>query len=178
MRLLPLLAYLADPKVDLSDPATAQRVFEQIEGVRGTISPPLAIDKMCFCKDVKSFGCYDPLPPNHEFRACTEEHRGEQARVYLELRNLSAHAKGQFFQSAIFSRITIHDSDDKEAFRQEDANEVFQTRSPRNDVFLECQFEVPRKIPPGTYTLVIEITDKLSKPTRTTKKSIEMRIGN
>jgi hypothetical protein len=178
MRLLPPLADLADPKVDISQPATAQRIYELLRSAESELSLSLTIDKMCFCKNVKSFGCYDVMAPSHEFRAGNDEHGGERVRVYLELRNLSAHQNGQVFQSAIASRIAIHDSEDKEAFRQDDPNEMFQSRSPRNDIFLECQFEVPRHIPPGTYTLWIDITDKLAKPPHTARRSIEMKIGN
>ncbi len=178
MRVLQIVDDLSDPKVDISQPATAQRVFEQLKGAESELSLPLTIEKMCFCKSVKNFGCYDLLPPSHEFRAGNDEHGGERVRVYLELRNLSARQSGSFFQSAIASRIAIHDSEDKEAFRQDDPNERFQSLSPRNDIFLECQFEVPRHIPPGTYTLWIDITDKLSKPQHTARRSIEMKIGN
>ncbi len=178
MLLLPLVADLADGKLDAADPAAAERLNDQLNSAESELRLPLSIARMFFCRDVKSFGCYDPLPPRHEFRAGSDDRRGEMVHVYLELRNLSARQKDEFYDSMLSSKVEIRDSQDNRVSLQEDPNALFRSRSLRNDIFLQCQFEVPRDIPPGTYTLWIEITDTYSRPQRVTRKSIEMRIGH
>jgi hypothetical protein len=178
IHLLPLVATLADDKVNPNDPATAEHMAEQLKSCLAELHMPLAIDKMCYCKDAKSFGCYEPLQLNYQFHAGTGDHAGERVRVYLELKNLSVRQNRELFESMISSKFEIHDSTDKIVSRQDDTDALFRSHSPRNDIFLVCEFEVPPKVPPGTYTLWIEIKDTLSKPARTTRKAIELRIGD
>jgi hypothetical protein len=176
--LLPLLADLAEGRVDATNAENVQHVNEQFEAGVAQLKPylPLNISQMCFCKDAKSFGYFEPLPPRTEFRAGIDDHCGEMVRVYLELRNLTVRQSGAIFESSLVSKLEIRDSQDRTVFRHDDHAPPFKYRSQRNDVFLQCQFEVPPKLPPGTYTLWIEITDVLSDRPHVAHKAIEMRI--
>ena len=57
---------------------------------RGQQRAALDIEKICFCREIKTFGVYDPWPEDHAFQAGVEDRPGELVQVYVELRNFTS----------------------------------------------------------------------------------------
>jgi hypothetical protein len=176
--LMSMISDLGGGKVDVTDPVSAEHLDDLIRSAHLELRPhlPLKIEKMFFCRDIKSFGNYEPLPPRYEFRAGGGDHCGEMVQVYLELRNFPVRTQGDMFESTLASKIEIRDGQDQPVFRHDEQARVFRSRSPRSDMFFKYQFEVPPHLPPGTYSLSIEIDDTQSQPARSVRQAIEMRI--
>ena len=58
----------------------------------------LILEHMCFCRTIKNFGEYEPLPPEHTFFQ-----PGEYGHVYVEARNLSVRRHGDKFVTILKS---------------------------------------------------------------------------
>ncbi len=166
LQLIPALvgasrANLTRPSTEVGDLA------RQLEAPAAALAAraPLGIERACFCRSVKNFARYEPLPDRHAFRP------GAMAEVYVEVRNVpsvpaSTAADGDGFLTRLVCTLQVRDAagavvplpdkthrpvptltDDKRDF----------TRSPIRDYFLLFQFPVPAK--PGAYTVTFEVQD-------------------
>jgi hypothetical protein len=52
-----------------------------------------------------------------------------------------------------------------------------QSREPRSDCYRCYEFYVPASVPPGKYTLTIEIVDETCQPHRVAQKSVDFHVA-
>jgi hypothetical protein len=155
---------LAQPNTEIGDLA------RQVEAALAVLSAraPLAVEKACFCRAVRNFARYEPLPDRHAFAA------GTWAEVYVEVKNVpsipaSSPTEGEGFLTRLVCTLQVRDAagavvplpdqtnkpvptlhDDKRDF----------TRGPIRDYFLLFRFRSPTK--PGAYTVTFEVQDPAS----------------
>jgi hypothetical protein len=166
LQLIP--AIVGASRANLTQPSTeVGDLSRQLEAPVAALSAkaPLAIEKACFCRAVRNFARYEPLPDRHAFAP------GSWAEVYVEVRNVpsipaSTPTEGDGFLTRLVCTLQVRDAagavvplpdkthkpvptlhDDKRDF----------TRSPIRDYFLLFRFPVPPK--PGAYTVSFEVQD-------------------
>ena len=126
---------------------------------------PLILERVCFCRWVKNFGRYDPLPPGHTFRP------GSLAELYVEVRNVpsvatqtSAEGDGFVTELACTLQVTdatgtvvpLTDRNRRLVPALTDTKRDF-TRSPIRDYFLLFRFPLPDRA--GEYTVTVKVLD-------------------
>ena len=137
---------------------------------------------MCFCEWVKAYGIYRPLPEGHGFVAPTHNRPGELVQLYVQLRNFASELSNGTYTTKLSSTVEIRpQGSDPSAkptwfFSFDDGKQPLRSRTLLNDYFNNYSFYVPN-IPPGTYTLTIQIADE-TRPgeQRVVRKSLEFRV--
>jgi hypothetical protein len=169
LRLIPAL--VGASQANLSQPTTeVGDLAKQVEAALAVLAAraPLSIEKACFCRAVRNFARYEPLPDRHAFAP------GTWAEVYVEVKNIpsipaSSPTEGEGFLTRLVCTLQVRDAagavvplpdqnnspvptlhDDKRDF----------TRSPIRDYFLLFRFRTPSK--PGAYTITFEVQDPAS----------------
>lgn len=126
---------------------------------------PLILDRVCFCRWVKNFGRYEPLPEGTAF------HRGCLAELYVEVRNVPSVAvqsspEGAGFVTRLSCTLQVFDASgsvvpliDRTRNTVPALTETKRdfTRSPIRDYFLLFRFPVPDR--PGLYDIAIKVHD-------------------
>jgi len=169
LRMIPAL--VGASQTSLGQPTTeVGDLAKQVEAALAVLSAraPLAVEKACFCRAVRNFARYEPLPERHAFAP------GTWAEVYVEVRNVpsipaSSPTEGEGFLTRLVCTLQVRDAagavvplpdqtnkpvptlhDDKRDF----------TRGPIRDYFLLFRFRTPSK--PGAYTITFEVQDPAS----------------
>jgi hypothetical protein len=184
LRMFPLLAELTQTPLSKAPP---EKITVFREAFRNMEQPlwdrmELAMTKTCFCKSIKGFCNYEALEPGHVF--LTRNGAGEQVNVYVELTNLSGVEvetpdRGKFYRTKLASSVKIVPRSGGAPIWQRQFKDclgaaIF-SRTLRRDYFNSYMFYVPH-IPPGSYKLVIEVTDE---PTgRKAIRSLDFRVSN
>lgn len=182
LRWLPPLALLARKKLPDMGPTEIGAIDEQVRGGLALVRQrmDLTIEKAVFCEWVKSFGNYQPVQEGHLFLASAPNRPGERAQLYVEVKNFANDKRDSFYETRFASAVEIHDSKGDRIwfYRFEDREKPIRTRTPLNDCFNHYSFFVPH-LPPGTYSLTIQITDEtVPERRRETRKSLEFRVGS
>lgn len=180
LRLLPVVAQLSKKSLDYLSPAEVAVLNEQLQALLTSLRPrtELTIDRMCFCEWVKGYGEYRPLAEGHVFQAATPSRPGELVQLYIELRNVASELRGEYFETRLTSTVEIHDPrTDKKWPLRFNEKEPFRTRTLLNDFFNVYSFHVPH-LPPGTYSLIIQIADE-TRPDlrRVARRALEFRVS-
>jgi hypothetical protein len=169
--LLPLIVRLTEPS-EWKDPREVAVLMEQLGQVRDSLRPlaPLSIDKMRLVSSIQSFGVYQPLPDDQPLYA------GDFVQVYTELQNFSTRQDGNLHAIRLRSRVEICDFDGKTCWRYDfrDANKPDLSTSLRHDFFNNYTFYLP-SIPPGRYTLRLQVTDMPTQ--RTVTRTLDFRVA-
>jgi hypothetical protein len=131
---------------------------------------PLTLDKLCFCRKIHHFGRYDALPIEYEFQGGIDGRPGERVQVYAEVRNLSSVPRGPsydpVYETVLATELKILEGK-RPVVTMNLPHHVDRSRTPRQDFFLNCRFNVPENIPPGRYTLWVTVKDVTPAPTGT-----------
>lgn len=142
---------------------------------------PLFVEKACFCRWVKNFGRYDPLPAGHAFPP------GALAELYIEVKNVpseptSSPGEGDGFVTRLACTLQIRDAaggivELTDATRKPvpalaETKRDF-TRTPIRDYFLLFRFPVPPKS--GDYKAVVEVRDPATG--RAVSRTLTLRVG-
>jgi hypothetical protein len=181
LRLLPVLTNLVKKRLEDMSPSEVAVVNEAFRGVLKTLIPrsELTVNKMCFCKWVKAYGSYQPLPENHAFLTGTDSRIGEQVQLYVELMNFeSKQTKEGDFLTKLSCSLELHDTAERTVWsnRFDDKETTHLRRSPMSDFFSNYSFYVPA-IPAGTYKLTIKIADETNpKNRRVASESLVFRV--
>ena len=179
LRLLPMLATLKEKGLDKLSRDEVGNLYEQLEALLMALRPrtDLVIDKMCFCKEVKGFGKYDPVDDGHVNRP------GELVWLYVELRNFCAEHHGPFYEIRLSSRAKIHDPkkpDDAPLWEciLDDPKEPMRIRRRMHSYFQNYRFVVPPNMQPGVYRLTLTLPDE-SQPEhrRVAERSMAVRVA-
>jgi hypothetical protein len=193
LRLLLLLVADVDKK-DRVERLSAEEVAAALERLRllgARLGPlaPLSLDRACFCKAIDGFGQYERLDDHHEFRAGPHGQPGERMQVYVEVRNFATMAtrQGQY-ETRLSSTLEIKDERQQPVATMTPETSSDVSQSPRQDYFLNFQFQVPPKLKPGSYTLWVTVkdvtpaadgssnSDKPAAPTRQARKSLDFQV--
>jgi hypothetical protein len=180
--LLSLAARLTEAPADQARPEDAAAWVEQLHGLEGTLQrrTPLRIEKMCFCRSIKQFGGFEPLPENPPvFQAGTGGRPGELIQVYAEVRNFVSRQEGPLHITRLRSWAEFCDYDGKQVgpvLNFEDKPDL--SRSPRLDYFINYRFGVPPELRPGSYILRIYVQD-LDDPAKRLPavRSLDFRVA-
>lgn len=177
---LPVAARLGEGDIERASPEEAAVLAEQLDGVESRLRPraALAIDRMCFCRRIETFGVYEPLSDGPAFRP------GEWAQVYVELRNFSCeHQDGGpaalEYTTRLVSSAEIRDRAGRKVWPAGPGRLSFRRKGPQesrsawHDYFDNYSLRVP-ELPAGPYTLWIEVQDA---PTgRAVRRSLDFRV--
>lgn len=126
---------------------------------------PLILDRVCFCRWVKNFGRYEPLPEGHAFHCCS------LAELYVEVRNVPSvavqnPAEGAGYVTKLACTLQVFDASgavvpltDRSRNTVPALTETKRdfTRSPIRDYFLLFRFPLPNR--PGLYDIAIKVHD-------------------
>jgi hypothetical protein len=178
LALLPLAVRLTEGDLKTVSPQELNATLDQLQ----TLTQPLArraalrIDKLCFCREIQRFGVYDPLPDAcPAFRAGGDGRRGERIRVYAEVRNFASKPDSPYYVTELASKVEIFRQGTKDKSWSWDSSvQPDRSRTPRHDYFINYEFCVPNNLPPGHYTLWIQVEDKLSP--RSARRSLDFQV--
>lgn len=174
LALLPILNRLATADL-ANDPVTVAMLVDQLHSVTARLESraALRIDKVAFCKDVLGFGRFVPWPDNHPYRP------NEQARLYLEVRNLVSQPTNDGFVTHVHAAVEIRNANEQlveqiDHWRRRvpvvKFDKQLPSRTPLHDFHVLYIFPVPAT--PGVYTITVELRDSTghrtvkSKPTQ------------
>jgi hypothetical protein len=178
LSILPLIARLAGESLERAQPSEYTTFLEQLQNAQVALREraELLIDKMVLCESISNFGLYKSLEKGHRFQAATPGHPAELVQVYVELRNPSTQYRDGMFETCLSSRVQIRKTPGKPPVWQhdfQDRDKPILSWSLPTDFFKYYSFYVP-DLPPGEYTLTIEIVDVLTS--RTAQKSLGFRV--
>jgi hypothetical protein len=161
-------------------PADVAVLSEQMERVREFLQQrsEFAISKVCFCewKSIRDFAVYKPLK-NHEFGAASPGGFGEQMEVYVGFKNFSSRFDQDRYETTLASQFIILDDKQVERWRYRFKTQKPRLASPLTEYYLPYSFSLPDDVPPGTYTLVVEITDETTPGNpRTARETLPLRV--
>jgi hypothetical protein len=109
---------------------------------------------MCLCDTVDKFGSYLKVTGERIF------HPGERMTVYVEFKNFSSTRYGQDYCIRLASRLEIRDYSKHDVWKPDppilDRPDISHTL--RHDFHKVYFFKMPN-IPPGSYTLLLHVTD-------------------
>jgi hypothetical protein len=192
--LLKVAARLGDRDSPRASAAEMAGLVEQMEALTRVLRPraALVLDKLCFCRprSIDTFGVYEPLEDGHAFRAAGPGRPGEHVQVYAEVRNFTSRPVGDHFETVLQGQLKI----DGTKLKGEDgpsAHKIIilplkactdRSRTPRQDFFVNLHFDVPPSLPPGSYTLWVEVLDMTpaadgsKRPPRVARRSLDFRV--
>ncbi|MBI3407391.1 MAG: hypothetical protein HY040_03420 [Planctomycetes bacterium] len=185
IRLLPVMAILSKQGLDrLTSPEIATLV-DQLKGLMVVLRPRMefVIDKMCCCDWIKSYGIYNPLPEGHGFSATTPARHGDVVHLYVELRNFASELRGGAYETILSSSLEIRpayaDPESKPIWFKHftDRKTPLRSRTLLTDYYNHYVFFVP-PLPPGNYTLVLQIADETRPERRVARKELEFRVNS
>lgn len=177
--LLPLIVRLSECNLERANPQDVAVVVEELNGLAAPMRSraALAVEAMCFCKRIETFGVYEPLPSDYRFRP------RDLVQIYVELKNFTSRKRKNDAGETrhvidLASSVEICDYAGKRvyatAFERPRPDE---SRAPRQDYFDSYRFCVP-DIAPGAYTLWIEVEDRGTRPPRKARRSLDFRVTN
>jgi hypothetical protein len=182
--LLALLTRLQERDLDQLPTEEVGLMLTRVEQLMRVVQAraPLLMDNVCFCRRIKTYGVYDPLPIDPTtrlptFQAGTSGQPGERACVYAELRNVLTRKVDNWHVVALDGTLEIKElSSDRTVFRTDVPATPDRSRSPRMDCYVGYEFNIPPGLPPGSYTLRIQVRDLASRQPRLAHKSLDFRV--
>lgn len=127
--------------------------------VRYTDAPlaesPLAISRIVFCREVRDFDDIVELAP-HELAA------GQTVLLFAALDNFRSQGQSGGYLTRTRSVIEIRARAGAVVHRLAPAEASDVSREPRHDFYLVHEIAIPAALPPGDYTLHLQIDDLLS----------------
>ncbi len=191
LRLLPVLARLAQKSLEKMSPEEVAVMQEQLIGLLDSLQPraELVINKMCFCKSIEAFGVYTPLAEGHVFQAGSRvsgslTRPGGLVRVYVEFRNISSERRDSFHETLLSSDVEIRDARNQSGeplwkHRFDDSRQPLRSRARLHDYYNNYSFFIPPILPPGLYILTIQVTDETRpEAPRSARRSLEFRVAS
>jgi hypothetical protein len=185
MHLLPLAVRLTQGSIDNASPTELSLVLDQLRGLERplTAKASLTITKMCLCRGiVDRFGIYERLPDDYAFAAGSDNQPGERVLVYVEFRNFMTLPNNTKFETRLMSTLEIHDYQGHPVWRQDFPTPPDRSQTPRQDYFINYKFWVPQRLPPGSYTLWVQVKDvtgqsgKELPAHRVARRSLDFRV--
>ncbi|MBI2807479.1 MAG: hypothetical protein HYX68_21050 [Planctomycetes bacterium] len=181
LRLMPVLLHVMQKPISELSLVEIALVNQQLRDAEiiSRARCELAVNTLRFCKQVRGYGAYEPLPDNHTFVSGTKSRLGDEVHVYAELKNLrSEKTKDGVYLTRLASRLELKNAAGKKiwsrSFDRVDQPQV--RRAPVNDFHKDFRFFVPA-IPPGTYQLTVQVVDETNAgQRRVASKSLDFRV--
>jgi hypothetical protein len=185
LRLLPVLQLMTQKSFLESSPAKFAFLGEQMQGLADSLRPlsKLTIEKARFCKWISSYGIYEPMSEDHEFRCSTTSRSGDFVMLYVELGNFTSVFKNGMYETKLASSIEILDQNGKQVWFHSGFPEERmpnRSRTLRRDYSNKYTFFVPNYLRAGTYTLIINVRDETrpDEPPREASKALEFHLSS
>jgi hypothetical protein len=180
MRLLSILVGLHDTPVNRQPPNQVSILQNQLYEVGRLLRAhsDLIIDTMCLCERIDGFGQYTRKRDGYAYKAGIGKQWGEQVNVYLELRNMTSELRDHYFTTNLNGKVTILDNQGMQVwtYNYRKLEKPLLSLMPRFDCYRSYDFFVPA-MPPGKYTLTMEIVDETCQPYRVAQKSVEFNVA-
>jgi hypothetical protein len=180
LALLQLAMPLVDGGLERVSSQESVALLEQLGRLQAVLRrrAPLAIEKMCFCRDVRDFGRYYPLPPDYAFQAGSDGLPGELVQVYVEVRNVTCRPHGAGYETALKGHVEVHDFRGRCVWRHDFDNRPDRSRTPLQDNYVEFHFNVPAGLPPdAAYTLWVYVKDEGEEGViKVARRSLDFRV--
>jgi hypothetical protein len=180
LTLLQIAAPLGDGGLDHASPQDTVALLEQVNKLQATLRQraPLVIEKMCFCREIRDFGRYYPLPADYAFQTGSDGLPGELVQVYVEVRNVACRPKGNGFETALKGHVEIHDFRGKVVWQHDFDNRPDRSRTPLQDNYVEFHFNVPSGLPADSaYTLWVYVKDVEEEGVvKVARRSLDFRV--
>ena len=173
---------LVKKPIDELSPPEVSVLSDQLSSILAMLRPrsELGINKMCFCRRIRTFGLVEALPDNHAFLAGSADRTGELVQLYAELKNFASEPtpEGDYL-TKLACTLELRDAGGKTVWGPYtyDRRETTHRRQTRlNDFYSNFSFYVPA-IPPGAYVLTIQIADETNPELRrVARKSLDFRV--
>src|SRR5262245_12713524 len=177
--LLPLVAEVSGASLDRAKPQELAAMTQQLESLalplRGRL--PVRIDKLCFCEDIKRFGCYDPVPSDlPTFLAASEERDGGRVMVYAEISNFTTQQEGPEFVACLASSVEVRNYAAEKVWSCQFPTKPDRSRTARRDYFINYYFYIPRELKPGHYSLWVQVQDAARPALPAARRSLDFRV--
>ena len=180
MALLRLAAPLGDGGFERASPQDAAVLLEQLNRLQSALRrrAPLAIEKMCFCREIRDFGRYYPLPSDYAFQAGSDGLAGELVQVYVEVRNVICRPRGTVYETALKGHVEIYDFRGNCVWQHDFDNKPDRSRTPLQDNYVEFHFNVPAELTADSaYTLWVYVKDVEEEGiVKTARRSLDFRV--
>jgi hypothetical protein len=140
-----------------------------------------AISRLCFCESIKDFAIFKPLPGNHEFLSPPSGWAGEEIHLYVGFKNFASEKKEGQFETKLSSRIRLVDGKGQTKLVHRFSANDLTLVSPMQlaEYYHHYHFYLPPKLPSGSYTLVVELTDEtVPSASRTVIDRLPLRIAS
>jgi hypothetical protein len=178
MYLTPLLVRLTETSTNSMPPDELAMQIDRLQNAATMMKGKAALraDRVCFCKGVRKFADVDPYDARHEFRP------GDMVFLYAELKNFTCEPimtpprqpMQRGFTIRLATTLELRDARNNLVWRSDLTKTDF-AQTPPQDYYHTYRFCVPEKLPPGVYTLWLNITDKPTN--RVVRKPVEMRVA-
>ncbi len=183
LQLIPAVVRASQMDLNRATPHEIGVLAGQLEAPTATLATrgPLFIEKAVFCRWIKNFGRYEPLPDRHAFPP------GALAELYLEVKNVpseptSSPGEGEGYVTRLACTLQLRDAaggiveltdQSRRAVPALAETKRDFTRSQIRDYFLLFRFPVPGK--PGEYKVVVEVRDPATG--RAVSRTLLLRVG-
>jgi hypothetical protein len=157
-----LAAGIGEGDLDRVPPENLAAQLDRLHGLIVALRrrAPLALSNVCFCRRIDGFGRYDALPGAPAFQAGVEGRPGERVQLYAEVRNFNCQPRGAYCEIRLASTLEIYDERGRvPVVTLAPLTCTDRSRTPRQDYFLNFQFHVPPRVPPGAYRLRVTVKD-------------------
>lgn len=167
LQLIPAVVRASQVDLTRASPTEMGLLAEQLRAPAEQVAAraPLILDRVCFCRWVKNFGRYEPLPEGTVF------HGGSLAELYVEVRNVPSVAvqspgEGAGYVTKLTCTLQVFDAAGAVVPLTDRARNTVPaltetkrdfTRSPIRDYFLLFRFPLPER--PGLYEVAIKVHD-------------------
>ena len=159
--LLSLAASVTEGDPSKIEPAQVGVILNQLKGIASPLVPkaPFTLTSACPCVVVREFGDYDKLPPDYAFQP--EGHM----EIYVEMQNFSTVRRNGGYEIWLSSQADIYDDANRlvpnshVAFDRAAEPDKSHTWTPLRDAHRRYTLRLPKDLPPGRYTLRLQVED-------------------
>jgi hypothetical protein len=183
LALLRLAAELDGRDLDRLPPEELAANLEQVAAIVRALrqKAPLALGNVHFCRRITGFGRYEALPVGHSFQAGAGKQPGERVQVYAEVRNFRSRLRDGQFETVLASSLEVRNEQGHREVMMNLGSCTDRSQTPRQDYFLNFQFHVPPRLPPGLYTLWVTVKDVTPRggepgPAREARTSLDFKV--
>jgi len=183
--LVQLTAELSQHDLDEIAPEQVGQILEQLRQLSQHLQKraPLQVARVCLCRRIDGFGQYELMPEDHVFQAGIDQDVGDRIQVYAEVKHHSSRMNQGLYETVLASTLEIYNEQRQKVVTLDVGECVDRSQTPRQDYFLNYQFHVPAKLPPGLYTLWVQIQDKTLPENEATgkriaRRSVDFRVGS
>jgi hypothetical protein len=139
----------------------------------------LVIDTLCLCESIDGYGQYTPKRQGYAYKAgIVGRQGGERVNVYFEVKNLSSVPQGRYWTTRLNSTLSLRDGEGAVvwSYNYRNREQPLQSAEPHSDCYRNYYFFVPA-LPPGKYTLCLEVVDETCQQQRVARKSVEFPVA-